>query len=203
MPHPSPARTRVRVLLAILALGSVTPVRAVAAHEIAEAAATVVVRDERHVELRLTVPWADVLHRRMMPTRTRMEFLQRVVSGPTAEIAAAIAAVQAEVERGTRLRTDGAGVAFTHWRWPSTREVRDAMRTELMSRMAGDADTHPSRLLSTAEAISGNVPAARLSFGRALGPVLLTVVRPREEWVPPDRASSPLCPASGQRPGCG
>jgi len=192
-----------RLRAAALLVAGLTPGRSLLAHEPREAAATVIVRDARHAELRLTIPWADLLHQRLMPTRTRTDVLQRLTSGPTAPLTTAIAALRREVEASVRLHFDGRPpIAFTRWRWPSDETIRDALRTELMARLAGDADTHPARLVTTSEVIASDLPSAHIAFGRVLGPVLLTIQRPREEWVAPNRASTPLCPRVDGREAC-
>lgn len=188
---------------ATLLVAALAPGRSLGAHELREAAATVIIRDARHADLRLTIPWADLLHQRLMPTRSRIDALQRLTSGPSASLTAAITALRREVEASVRLHLVGRpSLPFTRWRWPSDEMVRDALRTELMARLAGDADPHPARLVTTSEVIASNLPSASIAFGRVLGPVLLTIQHPREEWVAPDRPSTPLCPRVDGREAC-
>lgn len=201
--RPRSTRSAWNLRAALLLLAGLVPGQSLVAHELQEAAATVIVRDARHAELRLTLPWADLLHQRLMPTRSRTDVLQRLTSGPTGPLTTAIAVLRREVEASVRLQLDGRPpMAFTRWRWPSEETIRAALRTELMARLAGDAETHPARLVTTSEVIASDLPSARIVFGRVLGPVLLTVQRPREEWVAPDRPSTPLCPRVDGREAC-
>lgn len=189
--HMRSRRAQATGLLALLLMA--VP-RAANAHEMAEASATLAVRDGGHVELRLLVPWAELLRTRLLPGRPMPEFLARVTQQPSRELEAAIAGIRAEVERGTLLLApQGRRITFRAWRWPDTDEVRTALRTELMARLAADdAGIHPSRLLTTADAVMGRVPEVRAMFPSALGPVLLVVTHPVEQWLAPGRASGPL-----------
>jgi hypothetical protein len=167
--------------------------RAAAAHELAEASATLVLREGGHVELRLLVPWAEVLRRRLMPERPMRDFLARVTAEPPGPLERAIAAVEAELARDTHLVPSGRpAMGFTRWRWPEAARIRASLREELMDRLAGGDPVHPSRLQAVAEAMRPSPAPMRAVFPRALGPVLLTVVRPREEWVAPGGTSTPI-----------
>ena len=164
------------------------------AHELAEASATLVVRDGGHVELRLQVPWAVVLHQRIMPGAAMQEFLVRMTNLRPAEFATQLTAVQGRIERETKLTAEpGKPAAFQNWHWPAAGEVQDAMRRELMSRLADGANfEHASRLSAAAETVVGRErSSARLVLAPLLGPALLTVIRPHEEWM---RAGEPSAP---------
>ncbi len=191
-----------RACVGLLALLLVAGPRAAHAHEMAEASATLAVRDGGHVELRLLVPWAELLRARLLPGRPTPEFLARIAQLPPREFDAAVADIRLDVERGTRLlAASGQRIAFRTWRWPRADEVRAALRVELMARLAGDeASPHPSRLLTTADAVMGAVPEARITFPSALGPVLLVVTHPAEQWVAPGRVSGPIGLASTTSP---
>ncbi|MEK0431438.1 MAG: hypothetical protein RL139_1242 [Gemmatimonadota bacterium] len=186
------------VLLGLLSL--LLAPRGAAAHELAEASATLVLREGGHVELRLLVPWAEVLRQRLMPERPMRDFLARVTEEPPGRLERTIAAVEAELSRDTRLMPSGRpAMGFTRWRWPDAARIRAALREELMDRLAGGDPVHPSRLQAVAEAIRPGAAPVRAVFPRSLGPVLLTVVRPREEWVTPGRTSTPIPTAAARR----
>ena len=164
-------------------------------HDLAETGATVVVRDGGHVELRLQIPWADVLHGEWIPSVPMEEFLVRATSRPAPEFARDLAKVQAEVERGARLTPDGAAAArFARWQWPRAGEVQEALRRELMSRLADKANfEHASRLAASAElAVGRDLNSVRLQLPSLLGPALLTVYRPAEQWLAPGAMSAPM-----------
>lgn len=185
------------VLIALLlpALGGAALRRAETFHELKQTSATVVVREGGHVEVRLQVPWADVLHDAWMPQRTMEEFLMQVTAQRADSFARHLGAVQAQISRGVRVLPDGGEArGFSRWQWPRPRDVQEALRRELMSRMAEPGNfEHASRLLATAELSLGGEPLnIRLRIPAVLGPVLLTVYRPSEQWLAPGALSAPV-----------
>lgn len=166
------------------------------AHDLAETSATLIVRDGGHVELRLQVPWADVLRSRWMPGVPLREFLVRVASQGSREFARDLLQVEGEIERETRVAGEGgSAVHFVRWQWPSPSMVQEALRRELMSRLAdGDRFEHASRLPASAEATLPGRSAAsvRVRLPQVLGPALLTVSRPTEQWLGAGQWSTPV-----------
>lgn len=183
-----------RIALAAV-LGASIPVGSAAAHDLAETSATLIVRDGGHLELRLQVPWAEVLRDRWMHGTAMPDFLARVTSRPAAEFARDVAVVMRGIEQGVRLRSDrGRVVSFVRWQWPTGSEIQAALRKELMSRLAlGNRFEHASRLGGAAEVRLGPAPeAVQLELPPWLGPALLTVSRPAEEWLRPGQPSGPI-----------
>jgi hypothetical protein len=151
-----------------------------------EASATLTVRSGGHVELRLQVPWAEVLREAWAPGRSMAEMLGQIASEPAAVFARRYGALTNQLARGIRLFDPSArGIGFVRWQWPSAAAVQQALRDELMSRLVdGAAFRHASRLPATAEAtVAAPVPSVRLGLPPQLGPALVTVVRPEEQWV--------------------
>jgi hypothetical protein len=181
-----------RALLASLLLLTVTPgAHATRRHELEEASVALVVRPDGLVALRLQLPWATVLQRRMAPGEPMTALLARLVNQPPAAFARVVGQVEAQLERELRLleARDGAPPMerrFTRWQWPSAATVQGALREELMSRLAeGAAFRHASRLPATAEVQAGQGRGtARLATPALLGPVLLTVTHPVERFLP-------------------
>jgi hypothetical protein len=83
---------------------------------------------------------------------------------------------------------------FENWHWPAPAEIQEALRRELMSRLADGANfEHASRIAATAEVLVGrDRTTARLVLPTMLGPALLTVMRPREKWLRAGESSSPV-----------
>lgn len=187
--HAHPMHAANAASVHVFAEASNTPRR----HELAEASATLVVRDGGHIELRLQVPWAEVLRVRFFRDIAPRDAMMQLSNQSPASFAKSIAAVEAELTRRTLLAADGGvGVPFGSWRWPTAREIQAAIRDELMSRVADGARfEHSSRLPVTADVVLGRTPVSiRAQFPALLGPVLLTVTRPSEEWLRPGRWSS-------------
>jgi hypothetical protein len=178
--------------LLVATLLAATPI---AAHELSEASATLVVRDGGYVQLRLQIPWADVLHTAWMPGRPMQEFLVVATSKSRSDFAKQFATVEQTIQRGTRLVADAsAPVAFGRWQGATADEVYDALKRELMSRLAdGVRFEHSSRLSVTAEVTTGHeIAAVRLQLPASFGPSLLTVYRPDERWVKSGELSAPV-----------
>ena len=158
----------------------------VAAHELEEASATLTIRSGGHVALRLQVPWAELLRTTVAPGRPMVDLLGQLASEPAAAFARRYATLTNRLAVGTRLLSSaGTGIAFTRWHWPEAAIVQQALRDELMSRLVdGAAFRHASRLAAEAEAtVPAPIPAVRLGLPPQLGPALVTVVRPEEQWV--------------------
>ena len=167
----------------------------IAAHELSDASATLVVRDGGYVQLRLQIPWAEVLHAAWMPGRPMQEFLVVATSRSRADFAKQFATIEQSIHRGTQLVADAsAPVAFTRWQGATADEVQDALKRELMSRLAdGVRFEHLSRLAVTAEVTTGrDIAAVRLKLPASFGPALLTVYRPEERWVKSGELSAPV-----------
>ena len=198
---PSPGSPAAR--RAIVRLGVAVAFSAIAvllttnalAHELAETSATLVVRDGGHLDLRLQVPWADVLRAQWMPRVSAQQFLAQVVNQPNAEFARSLARVQTALERAARVKADAdAPVAFARWQWPTAVEVQEALRKELMSRLADrDRFEHLSRLAATADVVLARNPATvRVQLPAVLGPTLVTIYQPMEQWVKAGDMSAPF-----------
>lgn len=171
------------------------PWQTLQAHELTETSATLVIRDGGHLSLRLQVPWATVLQARLAPGRPAVELLGQLAAEPATTFARRYAAVVALIARDTHaLDAQGRSVAFINWQWPKAAEVQEALRRELMARLADPVNfAHDSRLAATAEVTlqSRASGQARLRLPTLLGPALLTVTHPREEWL---RGGAPSAP---------
>lgn len=185
------------VLLGVaLALLSRSSVRA---HELAGASATLIVRDGGHVEVRMQIPWSDVF-RALGPggrarNRPMTEMLGQLAAESPSRFAQRYAQATARLAHEIQL-TDAKQrvVRLTSWKWPAATTVQDALRRELMSRLAdGERFEHLSRLPATSEATTGrNDEVVHLKLSPLLGPALLTVIHPREQWLPAGTRSAPL-----------
>ena len=186
------AASFVVVVTAALCIRSATSADA---HELSETSATLVLREGGHVELRLQIPWAEVLRAQWMPRVAVQEFLVRVTNQRAADFARELAKIETAIEHGTQVVVDGGtSGGFSNWQWPSAVVVQEALRRELMSRLAeGERFEHASRLPAIAEHTLGRErTGVRLKLPVAFGPALLTVYRPKEQWLKPGELSAPI-----------
>ncbi len=180
---------------AIVLLALCVPLRVTQAHELPGTSATLVVREGGFVELRLQLPWSELLHRQWMPGATPEQFLTVMVNQPAAVFAKRLLALQGTVERELRLIGNGTRAQpFTRWEWPSPASVQGAMRTELMARLAmPGGDHHAERMAARAELRMGvNVTTVQWQSVPLLGPTLVTAYRPVEQWVGTGARSTPI-----------
>ena len=194
----SARRTRAVAVLAVAVatcIAIVVTPRVVSSHELTESSATIVIRDGGHVELRLQVPWATILQRASMPKVPMQEALARITAQSSADFARELSRVERTIEDGLRLvpNTEN-GVTFTRWQWPRAEDVRAALKTELMSRLAvGQAFEHASRLPASAQiALGREIATVRLVTPAVLGPTLLTAYHPTEQWIAPGGMSAAI-----------
>ncbi len=182
----------IRRALALSALVLGVIVAAPRAHDLAQSSAVVTVRDTGVLELRLSVPYEDALHASAMPRQPQPLFLATVSSMTDARVAALLDAFQAALQRGTRVVADGRTVPLTSWQWPAHGEVRATIRRASMIATLGLHD-HVERLTITASGRTSELPRqVQLQVPAAAGPVLLTVVRPQEQWLRSGALSAPI-----------
>lgn len=168
--------------------------RPVAAHELEETAATLVVREGGALELRLVCTWSRLLLTNSGATTSDAirEQLGRLAAEPASVFATRVQTLRRSIETGVRAHTGGDGrLRFEAWQWPATSDIQEALRQELMATMTGaSGDHHASRLMVTARLVVGpTAPTVRLEMPKQLGPVLLTIVRPQEQWLAPGQLS--------------
>lgn len=191
---PRALQVALRTLLCSLLL--LLPVEGATAHELEETAVTLVVREGGALELRLVCTWSRLLlaDRVATPAAAR-EQLARLAAESDTRFATRVNALRRTIESSVRARAVGnTHQAFTAWQWPAARAVQEAIRQELMAAMTGGAgDHHASRMTTTARLVVGpTTPAVQLELPKQLGPVLLTVVRPQEQWLAPGQPSPPV-----------
>ena len=121
------------------------------AHELAEPSITLTVRDGGFVGVRLQVPWSSVLRQREGTRLSATPALGTLASLPPAAFARRLQDAQQDIERTLLVRADGAPPrALQRYVWPAAAEVQQALRAELMARMAApDGSGHATRFPAT------------------------------------------------------
>lgn len=189
------------VLLVVLVVTVLTVIGAtpLIAHELRESAVTLVIRDGGALEVRLLCTWSRLL----IPTsgasatpQAQRAALARLAAESPEQFATRYASVRRVLESELVARMpNGTSRPFQAWQWPTVSAVQEALREEFMADVtATPGDHHPSRLMATARLVAGaNATGVRVQMPSILGPVLFTILRPKEQWLPAAQLS-PLIP---------
>lgn len=167
---------------------------ALGAHDLTETSATFTVRDSGVVELRLAIPYDEVLRRTTMPKQPLPVFLAAFSSAGDRSVAAALTTLHEHVRRNTRVVADGRPVPLTAWEWPDVGLVRSGFRRAAMMATVGTHD-HMERLTVTARGqLTGGSPIrqVQVQLPEQLGPTLVTVLHPEERWLRGGALSAPI-----------
>jgi hypothetical protein len=183
-----------RVLGAVLLLVCVVAGVA-AAHELAEPSITLTVREGGFVGVRVQLPWSAVLRARFFPAMNATQALGTLASLPPASFAAKLLDAQRDIERTLLVRANGAPPrGLARYVWPSAGDVQQALRTEMMERMATpDGSGHAVRFPVSAELqLSSTVRSVQVQPPAVFGATMITLQRPVERMVRGGAMSSPI-----------
>ena len=183
-----------RVLRAVLLLMCVVAGVA-AAHELAEPSITLTVREGGFVGVRVQLPWSAVLRARFFPAMNATQALGTLASLPAAGFASRLQDAQRDIERTLRVRADGAPPrVLTRYVWPTPGDVQQALRAEMMERMATpDGSGHAARFSVSAEVrLPPTFRSVQVQPPSMFGATLVTLQRPVEQMVRGGAMSSPM-----------
>jgi len=183
-------RRVVGALLLLCTMGGVA-----VAHELAEPSITLSVREGGFVGVRVLVPWSAVLRRRFFPAMNVAQALGTLGSLPSAGFATKLQDAQRDIERTLLVRADGAPPrVLARYVWPSAGEVQQALRTEMMERLATtDGSGHAVRFPVSAELqLSSTVRTVQVQPPAVFGATMVTLQRPVERMVRGGAMSSPM-----------
>ena len=184
-----------RRVLGALALLLCTVGGVAVAHELGEPSITLSVREGGFVGVRMQVPWSAVLRRRFFPDLNATQALGTLASLPPASFAAKLLDAQRDIERTLLVRADGAPPrGLARYVWPSAGDVQQAVRTEMMERMATpDGSGHAVRFPVSAELqLSSTVRSVQVQPPAVFGATMVTLQRPVERMVRGGVMSSPM-----------
>jgi len=165
------------------------------AHELAEPSITLSVREGGFVGVRVQLPWSAVLRRHFFPDMNAAQALGTLASLPPASFATKLQDAQRDIERTLLVRADGAPPrVLARYVWPSAGEVQQALRTELMERMATpDGSGHAVRFPVSAELqLSSTARTVQVQPPAVFGATMVTLQRPVERMVRGGAMSSPM-----------
>lgn len=192
-----------RRVVGALALLLCTVGGAAVAHELAEPSITLSVREGGFVGVRVQLPWSAVLRRRFFPDMNAAQALGTLASLPPASFTSTLQDAQRDIERTLLVRADGGPPrVLARYVWPSAGEVQQALRTEMMERMATpDGSGHAVRFPVSAELqLSSTVRAVQVQPPAVFGATMVTLQRPAERMVRGGAMSSPIAVPLPPRP---
>ena len=184
-----------RRVLGALALLLCTVGGVAVAHELGEPSITLSLREGGFVGVRVQVPWSAMLRRRFFPDMNAVQALGTLASLPSAGFAAKLQDAPRDNERTLLVRADGAPPrVLARYVWPPAGEVQQALRTELMERMATpDGSGHAVRFPVSAELqLSSTARTVQVQPPALFGATMVTLQRPVERMVRGGAMSSPM-----------
>jgi len=153
-------RNRARAVLTLL----LAPV--LAAHEIQDNRATLVLRDKTHVSVTLYVAYADVLHAALAPQRPLPEFLMVYSTLKPEDLQRQLQRAQTRFQASIRLYSQSGEVVLGNWVWPDAKQTQSMMQQRIMQAMvdpAGHAHDQPMEI--RAEGVSPQeITTVRVQF---------------------------------------
>ena len=186
-------RNAIPKFLAALLLAAA--LRPVAAHELQDNRATLVLRDNTHLAVTLYLAYADALHMALAPQRPIAEFLMAYSAMNPDQLQKELLRAQAKFQAATKLYlATGTELAVTNWQWPNARQVQAMMQQRIMQAMVdpgGHAHDEPLEIHADANATE-EITAIRAQFPEEFQKVLVVSYRPTQVWVEPKLWSPPI-----------
>lgn len=181
-------RSRASIATAFL-LGFIGLASNVAAHDLQDNRATLVLRDNTHLALTLYIAYADALHAALAPQSPVAEFLLVYSAMKPESLAKELLRAQARFEAGTHLYVSGTReLTLTNWIWPDVAHVQSMMQQRIMQATvdpAGHAHDEPMEIHADANAREP-IATLRIQFPPAFQKVLVVSYRPNQLWVEPN-----------------
>lgn len=184
------------LLLCLIAFFSITPARG---HELTENRATMVLRDDTHVSLTFYIDYPDVLNAVLAPKKSHREFLLMYSAMKPEDFQKQMLLAQSKLQAETRATLNGGKEAIvTGWVWPDSARVQTMIQQEVMESMVGGVANPPAHAHAAPTEIHATIThdapikIANIQFAEAFGKMLLVSYRPKQIWVAPKKASSPI-----------
>ena len=165
-----------------------------AAHELSDNRATLVLRDDTHLSLTVYVSLADALHQALAPKTSLQQFLVVYSAMNPEGFQKELLRAQARFQSSTRLIVGAKReVPFTNWVWPEAKQVQDLLRYQTMQAIADpNAHTHETPVAIHADANAAEkITMVRVQFPDEFQKVLVVSYRPDQVWVE-SKAMSPV-----------
>jgi hypothetical protein len=180
----------IRRLLAILPLAACT----LAAHDLEDNRATLVLRDRTHLSLTLYLNYTEALHKVLLPGREYGAFLLIYSAMKPEDLRKELLKAQARFETGIELLPQsptGAKLKLTGWSWPDAKQVQSMLQHQVMQAMV-DGHVHEPTVEIRADAVAAYAIGSIVAhFPQEFQRILVVSYRPNQVWVD-DKTPSPL-----------
>src|SRR5579883_2999321 len=147
-----------------------------AAHELQDNRATLVLRDETHISVTIYLAYGDVLHTALAPQRPMAEFLVVYSAMKPELLQKELLRAQARFQSATRLYlAAGREVGLTNWVFPDAKQVQAMLQQRIMQAMvdpAGHAHDEPLEIHADANS-QEPIAAVRIQFPEEFQKVLV------------------------------
>ena len=167
----------------------------VAAHELAENRATLVLRDKTHLTLTLYVALPELMYRTLGTGKSFGAFLVQYSALDPTTFQRELLRAQAQIEQGTHVfLEDGRPLPLGRWQWPDPAAAQAMLRDRVMHEtVGGDVDSHGEPAEIRAETTAQrDIHSVSVQFPAVLQQVLVVAYRPTQAWVSPGARSASI-----------
>jgi hypothetical protein len=158
-----------------------------AAHDLEENRATLVLRDGTHLSLSLYLNYTEALHKALMPQREYGAFLLVYSAMKPDDLKRELLRAQAKFEAGIQFMPKSPGpmapLRAAVWTWPDTKQVQTMLQHQVMQAMV-DGHVHEPPTEIHADFVSGReIVAVTVRFPEEFQKVLVVSYRPQQAWA--------------------
>jgi hypothetical protein len=176
-----------RLLIPALLFGQV-----LAAHDLEENRATLVMRDRTHLSITLYLNYSEVLHRALLPNREFGAFLLIYSSMKPEDLQKELQKAQTRLEAGIEMVSPspaGSKLKLSGWKWPDAKQVQSLLQHQVMQAMI-DGHVHEPPTEIVLDAVSPYaIGSLTVRFPDEFRKVLVISYRPNQVWVEGKEAS--------------
>lgn len=158
-----------------------------AAHDLEENRATLVLRDRTHLSLTLYLDYGQALHQALLPQREYGAFLLTYSTMKVEDLQRELLRAQGRFESGLQIQVNGAtgNLRLTGWAWPDAKAVQGLLQRQVMQAMV-EGHTHQPPVEVRAEAVSnGEIASLTIRLPKEFRKVLVVSYRPNQVFVDP------------------
>jgi hypothetical protein len=170
------------------------PAAHLAAHELPDNRANIVLRDRNHLSVTLYLSYPEALHRALLPQRPFAAFLV-IYSGMKAEdLQRELVRAQRRFQSATRVYLPEKEAPLVNWVWPDAKAVQSMLQQRVMQAMV-DPNVHahePPVEIRADVTAAREIESVRIRFPEEWQKVLVVWFRPSQQWVEGSSLSPPM-----------